>query len=65
MRKQVFTIEVCTKERDGCGNPIPALSAGDIRKGLLKGLDVYDSIYVRDSYEISMSDLRNWRKKIL
>ena len=52
MRKQVFTVEVCTKERDGCGNPIPALSEGDIRKALLKGLDEYDSIYVRYCYKI-------------
>ena len=51
MRKQVFIIEVCTKERDGCGNPIPALSAGDIRKALTKGLRTYETIYAKDSDE--------------
>ena len=51
MRKQVFVVEVLTKERDGCGNPVPAKTEGDIRKALMKGLDVYDSVTVRADEE--------------
>ena len=47
MRKQIFTVEIITKERDGCGNGIPPLTEGAVRKALANGLDTYDSICVQ------------------
>lgn len=50
MRRQYFTIEVETQEKDGCGNKVPALSNGDIRRALMKGLPHFSSIVVSGGF---------------
>ena len=47
MSKQIFTVEITTKDKDGCGNAIHPLSEGEVRQALQKGLRTYDTIYVR------------------
>lgn len=58
MRLQYFTIEVKTQEKDGCGNKVPALSAGDVRNALLKGLPHYESISVSEGFDADVGEVR-------
>ncbi len=51
MRKQIFTVAIATKEKDGCGNAIKPLTAGDVRKALMRGLAEYDGISVSPDFD--------------
>ena len=47
MSKQIFTVEITTQDKDGCGNAIPPLSEGEVRKALQNGLKTDGTINVR------------------
>lgn len=49
IRKQTFTIEVCTKKVDGCGNEVKSLTPSDIRKALMRGLPYFDAVSVQET----------------
>lgn len=49
-RKQVFEIVIETRLKDGCGNPVNGLTAGDIRQMLSKGRTV-ESVCVTEKGE--------------
>lgn len=56
MRKQIFTVAITTKEKDGCGNEIKPLTEGDVRKALLQGLNDYDSISVSFGFDADIEE---------
>lgn len=41
MKIQKFTVTVVVKDKDGCGNPIPPVTEGNIRRAILEGVDTY------------------------
>ena len=39
MQVQKFIVTIKSGEKDGCGNPIPRTTEGEVRRALLGGLD--------------------------
>ena len=48
MKIQKFTVTVVVNDKDGCGNPIPPVTEGSIRRAILNGLDTYIESVVVD-----------------
>ena len=50
-RIQKFVVTIETNDKDGCGEIIPAYSAGDVRSSLIRGLPTCESVTVEEACE--------------
>ena len=50
-RIQKFVVTIETNDKDGCGEIIPAYSAGDVRSSLIRGLPTCESVTVEEAIE--------------